>query len=294
MSSLDSLVTKKTKIVSLTLMSNVMGTINPIKDIVARIKSLGSKALIIVDAAQAVGHMKIDVSDLGCDFLAFSAHKMYGPSGVGVLWGRKELLEQMPPFMGGGDMILSVDFKKTTFAEIPWKFEAGTPSIADVIAFGEAINFVDRFGLKNIRKDEMELTEYAWNLLKADPVIKLYGPDPKRGETSSRGAVIAFNVDPSLRQAQGKLDSGQAIHPHDVASILSDEGVAIRSGHHCAQPLMSVLGIDAACRVSFGIYNTKDEIQRLIKGIHKVKEVFRLTTKAKRLTSKPFRSVSHS
>jgi len=276
MSSLDSLVTKKTKIVSLTLMSNVMGTINPIKDIVARIKSLGSKALIIVDAAQAVGHMKIDVSDLGCDFLAFSAHKMYGPSGVGVLWGRKELLEQMPPFMGGGDMILSVDFGKTTFAEIPWKFEAGTPSIADVIAFGEAINFVDRFGLKNIRKDEMELTEYAWNLLKADPVIKLYGPDPKRGETSSRGAVIAFNVDPSLRQAQGKLDSGQAIHPHDVASILSDEGVAIRSGHHCAQPLMSVLGIDAACRVSFGIYNTKEEVNRLMEGIKKVKKVFKL------------------
>ena len=276
MSSLDSLVTKKTKIVSLTLMSNVMGTINPIKDIVARIKSLGSKALIIVDAAQAVGHMKIDVSDLGCDFLAFSAHKMYGPSGVGVLWGRKELLEQMPPFMGGGDMILSVDFGKTTFAEIPWKFEAGTPSIADVIAFGEAINFVDRFGLKNIRKDEMELTEYAWNLLKADPVIKLYGPDPKRGEASSRGAVIAFNVDPSLRQAQGKLDSGQAIHPHDVASILSDEGVAIRSGHHCAQPLMSVLGIDAACRVSFGIYNTKEEVNRLMEGIKKVKKVFKL------------------
>ena len=134
----------------------------------------------------------------------------------------------------------------------------------------------------------MELTRYAWNLLQADTVIKLYGPDLKRGETSSRGAVIAFNVDPST-------SSGQVpIHPHDVASILSDEGVAIRSGHHCAQPLMSVLGIDAACRVSFGIYNTKDEIQRLIKGIHKVKEVFRLTTKAKRLTSKPFRSVSHS
>ena len=270
LSALDKLVTKKTKIVSLTLMSNVMGTINPIKDIVARIKSLGSKALIIVDAAQAVGHMKIDVSDLGCDFLAFSAHKMYGPSGVGVLWGRKELLEQMPPFMGGGDMILSVDFEKTTFAEIPWKFEAGTPSIADVIAFGEAISFIEKIGLVNIRKHETELTRYAWNLLKADLFIKLYGPGSKRGETSSRGAVIAFNVDPST-------SSGQVgIHPHDVASILSDEGIAIRSGHHCAQPLMSVLGIDAACRVSFGIYNTKEEVDRLIAGLEKVKKVFKL------------------
>src|SRR3989338_11030292 len=288
LSALDKLLTKKTKIVSLTLMSNVLGTINPIKKISLIVRRLAPKAIIIVDAAQAVGHMKVDVSDLACDFLAFSAHKMYGPAGVGVLWGRKELLEQMPPFMGGGDMILSVDFEKTTFAEVPWKFEAGTPSIADVIAFGEAISFLEKLSYEQISRHEMELAEYAWNLLKADPVIKLYGPEPKRGPSSFRGGVIAFNVDPST-------SSGQVgIHPHDVASILSDEGIAIRSGHHCAQPLMSVLGIDAACRASFGIYNTKEEIQRLIKGIHKVKEVFRLTTKAKRLTSKPFRSVSHS
>ena len=271
LSALDKLLTKKTKIVSLTLMSNVLGTINPIKKISLIVRRLAPKAIIIVDAAQAVGHMKVDVSDLACDFLAFSAPKMYGPAGVGVLWGRKELLEQMPPFMGGGDMILSVDFEKTTFAEIPWKFEAGTPSIADVIAFGEGINFVEKLGLENIRKHETELTRYAWNLLKADPVIKLYGPEPKRGETSSRGAVIAFNVDPST-------SSGQVgIHPHDVASILSEEGVAIRSGHHCAQPLMSVLGIDAACRVSFGVYNTKEEIDRLMEGIEKVKKIFKLS-----------------
>ena len=274
MSSLDRLVTKKTKIVSLTLMSNVLGTINPIKDIVARIKSLGSKAVIIVDAAQAVGHMKIDVAELGCDFLAFSAHKMYGPSGVGVLWGRKELLEQMPPFMGGGDMILSVDFEKTTFAEVPWKFEAGTPSIADVIAFGEAISFLEKLSYEQISRHEMELAEYAWNLLKADPVIKLYGPEPKRGPSSFRGGVIAFNVDPST-------SSGQVgIHPHDVASILSDEGIAIRSGHHCAQPLMSVLGVNAVCRASFGIYNTKEEVDRLVEGIEKVKKIFKFTKRS--------------
>src|SRR3989344_780935 len=310
MSSLDRLVTKKTKIVSLTLMSNVLGTINPIKEIVSRVRSLGSKPIIIVDAAQAVGHMKVDVSELDCDFLAFSAHKMYGPSGVGVLWGKQEILEKMPPFMGGGDMILSVDFEKTTFAEIPWKFEAGTPSIADVIAFGKAINFVEKLGLENIRKHEMELTDYALKLLSSDSDITIYGPGSQtvipakagikrkildrveNDNAGARGAVVAFNVD--------------GIHPHDVASILSEEAVAIRSGHHCAQPLMSVLGIDppatpeqaqdlrwrtgAACRVSFGIYNTKEEVDRLIAGLRKVRQVFRLSghwDTRKNLTHKP-------
>jgi len=296
LSTLDKLVTKKTKIVSITLMSNVLGTINPVKKIALVVRRLAPNAILIVDAAQAVGHMKVDVSDLGCDFLAFSAHKMYGPSGVGVLWGKRELLEQMPPFMGGGDMILSVDFKKTTFAEIPWKFEAGTGNIADVAAYGAAIDFIEKIGFEKIRKHEMELTKYALEKLSEDPGIKIFGPllnkdrpwktweklkdGPFLTFLNGRGAVISFNVD--------------GVHPHDVASILSEEGVAIRSGHHCAQPLMSVLGIDAACRVSFGIYNTKEEIQRLIKGIQRVKEVFRLTTKAKRLTPKSFKRVSHS
>ena len=270
LSTLDKLVTKKTKIVSLTLMSNVLGTINQIKKIALVVRRLAPKAIIIVDAAQAVGHMKIGVSDLGCDFLAFSSHKMYGPAGVGVLVGRKKLLDEMPPFMSGGEMILSVDFEKTEFNKVPWKFEAGTPAIADVIAFGEAISFIEKLGLENIRKHEMELTRYAWNLLEADPVIQLYGPDLKRGRTSSdlsdRGSVISFNVD--------------GVHPHDVASILSDEGVAIRSGHHCAQPLMSALGIDAACRVSFGIYNTKEEVDRLIEGIERVKKIFKFTKRS--------------
>ena len=271
LSRLDKLVTKRTKIVSLTLISNVLGTINPIKEIVKKVRDLNSDVRILIDAAQAVGHMKIDVADLGCDFLAFSAHKMYGPSGVGVLWGKQEVLEQMPPFMGGGDMILSVDFGKTTFAEVPWKFEAGTPSIADIIAFGSALDFIQDIGLTQIQKHEIDLTRYALEKLSKDSDIRIFGQvleeDRPRvfsedGPFLDRGPVIAFNLG--------------NVHPHDVASILSEEGVAIRSGHHCAQPLMSVLGIDAACRVSFGIYNTKEEVDRLITGIEKVKKVFKL------------------
>lgn len=257
--SLERLVTKKTKIVSLALMSNVLGTINPLKKIALVVRRLAPKAIIIVDAAQAIGHMRIDVGDLGCDFLVFSAHKMYGPSGVGVLWGKKDLLEVMPPFLGGGDMILSVDFEKTTFAEIPWKFEAGTPNIADIIAFGKAIDFVENLGPDRIRKHEMGLTKYALEKLSNDQIIQLYGPS----DLKDRGPVISFNID--------------GIHPHDVASILSDEAVAIRSGHHCAQPLMNVLGVGAVCRASFGVYNTSEEVDRLIVGLKKVQQVFGLS-----------------
>lgn len=264
LSGLDKLVTKKTKILSLTLMSNVLGTINPVWEIFRRAKKICPSLIAICDAAQAAARMKIDVGTLGCDFLAFSAHKMYGPAGVGVLWGRKDLLEAMPPFMGGGDMILSVDFDKTTFNEVPFKFEAGTPSIADVIAFGEAIKFIEQFSYEQIRKHEMELTVYALEKLSEIPQVTIYGPhNAHSGSETIRAGVISFNVG--------------SVHPHDVASILSDEGVAIRSGHHCAQPLMKVLGINAACRVSFGIYNTKEEVDRLISGLKKVKQVFRLS-----------------
>lgn len=278
---LSKFLSKKTKIVSLTLMSNVLGTVNPIKKIVKRIRELSTvnrELIIIVDAAQAVAHMPVDVNDLGCDFLVFSAHKMYGPGGVGVLWGKRELLEQMPPFMGGGDMILSVDFEKTTFNELPWKFEAGTPNIADVVAFGEALDFVQGIGFSRIQKQDTDLTDYALEQLSKDPLITIYGPklqedgprqrknlisDKDRPLLNTRGPVIAFNVD--------------GVHPHDVASILSDQGVAIRSGHHCAQPLMKVMGVGAVCRVSFGVYNTKEEIDRLVAAIEKVKQVFRLS-----------------
>ncbi|OGD86713.1 hypothetical protein A2164_03550 [Candidatus Curtissbacteria bacterium RBG_13_35_7] len=260
LSSLNKLITKKSKIVSLTLMSNVLGTINPVKKIIKMIRSMNNEVCIMIDAAQAASHMKIDVVDLDCDFLVFSAHKMYGPSGVGVLYGREKLLEEMPPFLGGGDMILSVDFEKTTFNELPWKFEAGTGNIAGVIATGAAIDFIESIGFTRIKKCEMKLTNYALKILSVDSLIKVYGPM----DLADRGPVISFNIN--------------NIHPHDVASILSDEGVAIRSGHHCAQPLMKVLGIPAVCRASYAIYNTKEEINRLVEGIEKVKEVFGLSS----------------
>jgi len=253
---LDKLVTKKTKILSVALMSNVLGTINDVAAIIKKAKKICPGLIAIVDAAQAAAHMKIEVGDLDCDFLTFSAHKMYGPTGVGVLWGRKEILESMPPFMGGGDMILSVSFEKTIFNELPWKFEAGTPNIADVIAFGKSLDFINSIGFEKIQKHEMELADFALKKLLVDPNIEIYGPL----DTRNRGPVIAFNID--------------GLHPHDVASILSGEAVAIRSGHHCAQPLMSVLDVAAVCRVSFGIYNTKEEVARLMEGIDKVKEVF--------------------
>lgn len=253
---LNKLASPKTKLASLTLMSNVLGTINPVKQIIKKLRKVNPRLVVLIDAAQAAAHMKIDVGDLDCDFLTFSAHKMYGPTGVGVLWGRKEILESMPPFMGGGDMILSVSFEKTIFNELPWKFEAGTPNIADVIAFGKSLEFIESLGFGNIKKHEMILTELAINKLIRDLNIEIYGPIT----TAGRGPVIAFNVD--------------GLHPHDVASILSGEAVAIRSGHHCAQPLMSVLGVGAVCRVSFGIYNTKEEVLRMVEAIDKVKEIF--------------------
>lgn len=283
---LDKFVNKKTKILSITLMSNVLGTINDVATIIKKAKKICPGLIATVDAAQAAAHMRLDVDKLGADFVVFSAHKMYGPSGVGVLWGRKELLDALPPFMGGGDMILSVGFDKTTFNEVPWKFEAGTPNIVDVIAFGEAIRFLEKIGFSRIQKHEEDLTNYALKKLSEIPEVKIYGAsfenkvstfrDKPQGRTLfsllNRGPVIAFNID--------------GIHPHDVASILNEEAVAIRSGHHCAQPLMSVLGEVAVCRASFGVYNTREEVDRLIKGIEKVKEVFRRKTKVKGLKHK--------
>lgn len=277
--SLDKMVTGKTKILSITLMSNVLGTINDVATIIKKARKICPSLIAIVDAAQAAAHIKLDVDKLGADFVAFSAHKMYGPTGVGVLWGKKTLLDSMPPFMGGGDMILSVGFDETTFNEVPWKFEAGTPSIADVIAFGKAIEFVEGIGFSRIQKHESDLTDYALSELSKIPEVKIYGAsfenkvstlrDKPQGRTLfsmlNRGPVIAFNVD--------------GIHPHDVASILNEEAVAIRSGHHCAQPLMSVLGEVAVCRASFGIYNTIEEVDRLVEGIERVKKVFNLNSK---------------
>ena len=244
-------ISNKTKIVSLTHVSNVLGTINPIKDITKIAHDNG--AIMVVDGAQSVPHMPIDVKKLDVDFYAFSGHKMLGPTGVGVLYGRKELLERMQPFLYGGEMIREVRFDDTKFNDLPWKFEAGTPNIVEGIGLGVAIDYLNKVGMDKIYKRDKELVEYSMKKLKEIEGITIYGP-------KERGAVVSFNVD--------------KIHAHDVSQILDSEGVAIRAGHHCAMPLHSVLGINSSARASFYLYNTEKEIDVFIKAIHKVKKVF--------------------
>jgi cysteine desulfurase/selenocysteine lyase len=246
----------RTKLVGMIHASNVLGTINPVRELVAEAKRAG--ALTLIDAAQSVPHLPLDVQELGCDFLAVSGHKMLGPTGTGFLYGRKELLELMSPFLRGGDMIATVTLEGATWNELPWKYEAGTPSIADGIALGTAADYLMQLGLKNVYLHEQKLLEYALDKLLALPGIQIYGPH----ETSERLAVISFNV--------------AGFHPHDLAGVLDSEGVAVRSGHHCAQPLMKRLGMDNTARASFYIYNTEDEIDRLIEGIQKAKKIFRV------------------
>lgn len=244
-------ITKKAKIVSLTHVSNVLGTINPIEEVAKIAHENG--ALMVVDGAQAAPHMSIDVKKLDADFYAFSGHKMLGPTGVGVLYGKKELLQAMQPFLYGGEMIREVRFDDTTFNELPWKFEAGTPNIVEGIGLGVAVDYLNKVGMKQINERDKELVEYAIERLKEIEGITIYGP-------KERGSVVAFNV--------------HSIHAHDVSQILDSEGVAIRAGHHCCMPLMSVLGITATARASFYLYNTKEEIDTFINAIHKVKKVF--------------------
>jgi len=251
----EKLITENTKLITVAHVSNVLGTINPVKEIskIAR----KNNALFLVDAAQSVPHIKVDVQEINCDFMAFSSHKMLGPTGVGVLYGKRELLEQMKPFLYGGDMIREVSLYETKYNEVPWKFEAGTPNIADVIAFGAAIDYLEKIGMKNIEKHEKELTKYALKKLSKIKNLEIYGPK----NLNQRIGVISFNL--------------KNIHPHDVASILDQEGIAIRSGHLCAQPLMKRLNIQAAARASFYLYNTKQEIDKLAYALLKVKRVFR-------------------
>ncbi len=244
-------ITKKTKIVSLTHVSNVLGTINPIEDITKIAHE--NDALMVVDGAQAAPHMSIDVKKLDADFYAFSGHKMLGPTGVGVLYGKKELLENMQPFLYGGEMIREVRFDDTEFNELPWKFEAGTPNIIEGIGLGVAIDYLNKVGMKQINERDKELVDYSIERLKEIEGITIYGP-------KERGSVVAFNV--------------HGVHAHDVSQILDSEGVAIRAGHHCCMPLMSVLGITATARASFYLYNTEQEIDTFINAIHKVKKVF--------------------
>jgi len=244
-------ITKKTKIVSLTHVSNVLGTINPIEDIAKIAHENG--ALMVVDGAQSVPHMPVDVKKIDADFYAFSGHKMLGPTGVGVLYGKKELLERMQPFLYGGEMIREVMFDDTKFNELPWKFEAGTPNIVEGIGLGVAVDYLKKIGMEQIHERDKELVGYAMEKLKDINGITIYGP-------KERGAVVAFNV--------------HNVHAHDVSQILDSEGVAIRAGHHCCMPLMSVLGVAATARASFYLYNTEQEIDTFINAIHKVKKIF--------------------
>lgn len=250
------LATGKVKLVTFSLMSNVLGTISDAETIISKCKAAG--VLTLIDGAQAVPHMKVDVEKLGCDFFAFSGHKMLGPTGIGILWVRKSVLETMNPFHGGGDMIREVHKYETTWNDLPYKFEAGTPNIADVVGFGAAIDYLSNIGMDTIRQHEIDLTSYAIEKLSQVKGLHIYGTK----DISKRGGVISFNF--------------ADVHPHDVAQIIDEEGIAIRSGHHCAQVLMERLNVAATSRASFYIYNTKEEVDKLINSLNKVARIFKL------------------
>ncbi|MCC2492426.1 cysteine desulfurase SufS [Bacillus cereus] len=244
-------ITPNTKIVSIMYVSNVLGTINPVKEIGAIAHENG--AIMVVDGAQSTPHMKVDVQDLNCDFYALSAHKMCGPTGIGVLYGKKELLNNMEPIEFGGEMIDFVDLQESTWKELPWKFEAGTPIIGNAIGLGAAIDFLEEIGLDNIEKHEHELAQYALERLSEVDGVTIYGPKHRAG-------LVTFNI--------------EDVHPHDVATVLDVEGIAVRAGHHCAQPLMKWLKASSTARASFYLYNTKEEIDTFVDSLIKTKEYF--------------------
>lgn len=245
------IITAKTKLVSVVYVSNALGTINPIEELIAIAHKNGAK--ILIDAAQAIQHLTIDVQALDCDFFVFSGHKIYGPTGTGILYGKEEILNQMPPYEGGGDMIKSVSFKGTVFNDLPFKFEAGTPNIAGCIALGTAIKYVQDLGIDNIRNYETDLLNYATEKLSAIESLKIYGT------SKHKSSVISFLL--------------EGIHPYDVGVILDNQGIAIRTGHHCAQPIMDCYNIPGTCRASFSFYNTKEEVDLLVNGILKAKKM---------------------
>jgi cysteine desulfurase / selenocysteine lyase len=249
---LHKMLTPRTKIVAIAHVSNALGTINPVKKIIdcAHAKNIP----VLVDGAQAVPHMRVDVQELGADFYTLSSHKMFGPMGIGVLYGKAELLEKMPPYQGGGDMISSVTFEKTTYNKLPFKFEAGTPDVAGAIGLGAAIEYLSTIGMTNIEDYEHELLSYAMEKIPIIPGVRLIGT------AKQKAGVLSFVI--------------EGVHPHDIGTILDQEGIAIRTGHHCAQPIMDRFGIPATARASFAFYNTKGEVDALAAGIRKVREVF--------------------
>jgi cysteine desulfurase/selenocysteine lyase len=260
---LDQLLTNRVKLVALTHASNVLGTINPVRQIADAAHRVG--AVVLVDGAQSVPHLAIDVQALGCDFFAFSGHKMLGPTGSGALWGRRALLEAMPAFLGGGEMIRMVADDGFTCNDLPYKFEAGTPAIAEAIGLGAAVDYLQKVGLDKIRRHELELTSYAIERLRKFPEIIIYGP----ADAQRRSGLVAFTLGD--------------IHPHDMATFFDQEGVAIRAGHHCAQPLHRKLGLGATARASFYLYNTRGEIDRFIEVLHAAKKFFGACPTGRRL-----------
>ncbi|MGD8849634.1 MAG: cysteine desulfurase, partial [Anaerolineales bacterium] len=253
MAAYQQLLEREPKLVSLTHMSNMLGTINPVQEITRLAKEAGAR--VAVDGAQSVPHTPVDVQNLGVDFMAFSAHKMLGPTGIGVFYGREELLTEMPPFLGGGDMIKRVELSGFTMNDLPYKFEAGTPPIAEGIGFGAAVDYLDALGMENVHAYEQRISEYALDRLEEIPGVKVYGPS-----FDKKGAVASFTMD--------------GTHPHDVAQILDNEGIAVRAGHHCAMPVHQKYDILATTRASFYIYNTEEEVDRLVEALYKVKKLF--------------------
>ena len=244
----EKLLTPKTKIVAVAHLSNALGTINPVHEIIRMAHARNIP--VLVDGAQAAARLRVDVQELDCDFYAISGHKLYAPTGIGVLYGKTKLLEAMPPWQGGGDMIASVTFEKTIYNRLPYKFEAGTPNIADTIGFGAALEYVNHLGLDEIERHEADLLAYAANAIEMIPSVRIVGT------AKEKAGVLSFVMDDA--------------HPHDIGTILDNEGIAIRTGHHCAQPVMQRFGIPATARASFGLYNTREEIDALVAGIHNV------------------------
>ncbi len=253
MNKAKALLEQKPVLVVFTHVSNVLGTINPVKKLTELAHKYG--AIVLVDGAQAIPHMQVNVKELNADFYVFSGHKMFGPTGIGILYGRKALLAEMEPFLTGGDMIKEVKLEGSTWNDLPWKYEAGTPNIAGTVGLGAAVDYMQSIGMENMQKHEQELLHYALENMKKIQNIIIYGPDKRSG-------VIAFNLGD--------------IHPHDLASVLDEEGIAIRSGHHCAQPLMDFLGVPATARISVSVYNTKEDIDAFLAALKKARGIFRL------------------
>ncbi|HEX5633340.1 MAG TPA: cysteine desulfurase, partial [Gemmatimonadales bacterium] len=243
----------RVKLVSFVHVSNVLGTVNPAADIARVARAHGAK--VVVDASQSAAHMKLDVRALGADFVACTAHKMLGPTGIGMLWGRRELLEAMPPFLGGGEMIRTVTLTESTWTELPWKFEAGTMNIAEAVGLGAAVQYLESLGMEHVFAHDQELAAYTMERLAELPGVRVLGPPADR-----RGGVVAFTV--------------EGVHPHDVATVLDRDGVCVRAGHHCAMPLHDFLGVPASARASFHCYSLREDVDALVAGLHQVQKVF--------------------